>query len=468
MAGEPEIARGVSRGAINAFFKRNAISGDVHSLVVSDHGRTVVRLAPYPYRPEDKSEVYSLSKTFSATAVGMLVYKGLVNEENLICDLFPDKVPAEPSENLKKMKLRHVLSMNSGHENCVMGKMNLSADPVRTFMEEEVRFEPGTHFTYDTGCSALLACLVKKITGMNVSEYLSAELFPALGIRSVSWLNMSSGINMGGCGIHVSADDIAKFGRLFLSGGEINGVRYISEEWIKKASSFISDTKDARSQRDWINGYGYQMWLNRDEGYRGDGAFGQLMMIYPERDIVVAVTGMFGDMQGEVESVYDLVTGLYDDGSEELVLPEYHPIGSETRLSGLEGAYYSLDENPYGFKGLTISYDNRSDCLTVTLSDGSVANDITAGNGKWFRSTIFAKKWEPNLPEVMSSDSIHRSDMCASYSADEGKIQLLIRHISCPHQKTWCITGNGDEIEMKAENCEFLEPGCGIITGHRR
>ena len=117
----------------------------------------VVRIAPAPYRATDKREIYSLSKSFCSTAIGFLCDEGKLSVEDRIVDLFPDKLPETVSDNLRKMRLKHVLSMNTGHRSCVMNHMIHSDDAPKAFLAQEVAFEPGTHFAYNTGATCMLS-----------------------------------------------------------------------------------------------------------------------------------------------------------------------------------------------------------------------------------------------------------------------------------------------------------------------
>lgn len=456
----------VSNGALNAFYKRNARSGEVHSIHLLHHGETVLRIAIPPYKADDKRESYSLSKTFIATAIGVLVTDGKLSLDARIVDLFPDKCPEVISENLGKMRLRHVLSMNTGHEACTMTRIAFADDAVRAFLALDVEFEPGTHFTYNTGASCILACLVEKITGMPALDYLTAKVLIPMGITGVSWLTVSGGQSQGGCGIHVSCDDIARLGQLYLNGGVWNGKRFLSEEWVREATSKISDNTGNGSP-DWCAGYGFQIWQNAREGYRGDGAFGQLMVVFPERDMVVAIQGLLGDMWGEVESVYDLVEDLYKESDEPLCLPDYSPLSSEQKTSGLEDGFYILSENPMDLTGMYLTYDSDKDEMCINLSNSENTEVVRAGNGHWVDNVVFINKIKPNMPDFQPTHGPARTELSASYTAEDGKLVLSVRFRNCPHPMTWTITGDCENIKLEIEDRGFMSKGAAELAGKK-
>lgn len=452
----------VSNAALNAFFKRNSISGEIHSIKLIHKGETMIRLALPPYTSEDKRESYSLSKSFASTAIGMLVSEGKLDTNARMIDLFPEKCPAEVSENLAKMRLRHVLSMNTGHESCVMDKLSQADDAVAAFLAQPVVYEPGTHFAYNTGATCMLAAVVERLTGMPLLDYITANLFIPMGIFGTTWHRVKCGIQQGGTGICVNCDDIGALGQLYLNKGVYGGKRYLSEEWVNEATSYISDNSN-NGTADWCVGYGYQFWRNAREGYRGDGAFGQLMVVFPERDMVVAVQGMLGDMWGEMESVYDLIDNLYNEDSEELILPEYEPRGSSDITSGMENVFYRLDPNPTDMTGMYIT--RTADTISIHLTDGANCETITAGNGYWSDSTVFVPVLKPNMPAFQFDPKPRRTEMSSSYTAEEGKIILHVRFRNCPHHMIWTITGDASRIQLDIEERGFMADGAGTITG---
>ena len=457
----------LSKKALQNFFDRfEAGKNEIHTLQIYDHDSMILRIAPAPYHATDKRELYSLSKSFCSTAVGFLCTEGKLSVEDRIVDLFPDKLPEVVSENLAKMRLKHVLSMNTGHPGCVMNKMIHSDDAPKAFLAAEVPFEPGTHFAYNTGATCLLSCIVERITGMKLLDYLTWKLFMPLGISDVRWNRVPSGQNEGGCGIHVSSDDIIKLGLLYLHGGVWNGKRLLSEQWVKEATSPISDNS-CNGTPDWCAGYGYQFWCNYREGFRGDGAFGQLCVVLPERQIVIAVQTELGDMQGEMDALMELMYHLYDeDDTAELHLPEYAPVSSVLKTAGFENTFYRLDENPMGWTGMYFVYDEAAMEMKAVFSNGTDQYAITAGNGHFAESTVWSKKLKPKLVDLMSTPDTERCRMAATYTAEEGKLTFAIRYLNCPHRCTYTFTAEGDTLQFTIDPAWEVDKDASVLTGH--
>ena len=458
----------VSKKALGKFLSMFQSGRDeLHTFEVFHRDDLVVRLAPAPYSCTDKREIYSLSKSFCSTAVGILVTEGKVSVEDCIVDLFPDLCPENPCENLRKMKLRHVLSMNTGHPSCVMGHMIRAESAAKAFLAQPIPYEPGTHFAYNTGATCLCSCLVTRLTGMTVLDFLSWKLFMPLGIEGVRWNRVSSGESEGGCDIHVSADDIAKLGRLYLHKGVWNGKRILSEEWVDMATSPISDNS-MNGSPDWCAGYGFQFWCNARGGYRGDGAFGQLCFVLPEQELVFAVQTELGDMQREIDGLMELSAHLFDEDPENtVVLPEYAPVKSAQRTCGYENVYYALDKNPMGWTGAYVTYSAEEDASHLVLSDGVDQFTIRAGAGYWAESSVFARRTKPKLVGLMSTDEKELCRMVSSYEAEDGKLTLSVRYLNCPHKMRFELTFAGDTLHISMGPRDRLEGDSAEIDGKR-
>lgn len=461
------IAPFVSRRALQNFFDAFSSGTDeIHAIELYDHGELVLRIAPSPYRADDKREVYSLSKSFCSTAIGILCDAGRLSVEERIVDIFPDRLPEQVSENLSEMRLRHVLSMNTGHAGCVMNAMIHSDDPVKCFMAQDIPYRPGTHFAYNTGATLLLSCIVEKVSGKKLLDFLTETLFTPLGISGMRWNQVPTGQNEGGVGLHISCDDIAKLGLLYLNGGVWKGRRLLSETWIKEAGTPISDNS-CNGTPDWCAGYGYQFWCNAGEGFRGDGAFGQLCMILPQRQMVIAVQAEVSNMQAEVDAVMTLVEHLYDrDEGQALVLPVYAPSSSRQRLTGFQNTLYRLEKNPMGWNTIGFAYDTAADALQVLLSDGMEQQILLAGNGYWAESTLYAKKLKPKLVDLMSTPLREPCRISSSYSIQEGVLSVLLRYRNCPHRMTLTVKEVNQSIEMTFSRPERLDADAAVLKGY--
>jgi CubicO group peptidase (beta-lactamase class C family) len=280
---------------------------ELHSLMVLRHGNVVAEGWAHPCAADRPHQLYSLSKTFTATAIGFAGAEGLLGLDDLVVRLLPDEAPAAPDEKLAKLTVRHLLTMSSGHDP-EPDVLHGDGDWVAAFLATPLVHEPGSTFVYSTAATHVLSAIVQRVTGQPLLDYLGPRLLEPLGIVGATSEVSPTGVALGGTGISVRTEDIAAFGQLYRQDGMWQGRRLLPEGWVALASApHIASTGDSP---DWQQGYGFQMWRSR-HGYRMDGAFGQFALVLPDEDVVVAITGAFADTSATLNAVWDhLLPGL--------------------------------------------------------------------------------------------------------------------------------------------------------------
>lgn len=308
-------AEGISSKAVQGYVEALDKIDKMHSFMILRHGQV---LAEGWWKPEaaDKQHVLnSVSKSFNSTAVGLAVAEGKLSLDDKVLKFFPDDAPADPSENLKAMTVRDLLTMSGGHD--TEPKKGPDGEPtVKLFLNAPVVHTPGTHFLYNGMGSYTLSAIVTKVTGQTVEEYLQPRLFEPLGIENAKWPASREGFSLGAHGLYLCTEDIAKLGQLYLRKGKWNGKQILSEAWVADATSkHVSNDREPHANigADWHQGYGYQFWRCRNNAYRGDGAGGQFVVVIPEKDVVVAMTAGGADMQAELDAIWEkLLPGFQD------------------------------------------------------------------------------------------------------------------------------------------------------------
>ena len=303
----------------------DSLDEGLHSIMVVRHGKVIAEKWFGDNAPDLPHAMHSISKTFTSMAIGLAVEEGLISLDDKMVDFFPDKLPAEPSEYLMNITVRDLLTMSCGHGKDPTAKIRNDEtvapednDWIARFFAEPIPYAPGTYFCYNSLGTYMLSAIFQKVKGEKVSDFLGPRLFEPLGIETPQWEESPAGITCGGWGLHLKTEDMAKFGQLILQGGKWKGRRLLPEEWIKAASSKQVDCRPAGTtpeqvaergltaeNSDWVQGYGYQMWRCRHNAFRADGAYGQLIIIIPEKDAVIAVTAQVKHgMQHEVNLVW--------------------------------------------------------------------------------------------------------------------------------------------------------------------
>ncbi|HEY7117351.1 MAG TPA: serine hydrolase [Tepidisphaeraceae bacterium] len=309
-------SQGVSSAAIRNFVESaNQKINTLHSFMLLRHGQVVAEGWWKPEAADKPHVLHSLSKSFTSTAVGLLIEDGKLSLDDPVLKFFPDDAPATPSDNLKAMRVRDLLTMTCGHD--VEAKRTNDVPWTKIFLNHPVPHKPGTHFQYNSLGTYMLSAIVTKVTGQTVLDYLTPRLFQPLGIEKPHWDASPQGISCGGWGLYLHTEDVAKFGQLYLQKGKWNGKQIVPEKWVEQATKYQVPNKDAPSGRgnkpDWQQGYGYQFWQCQHHAYRGDGANGQFCIVMPEQDAVLAITANTGDMQNEINVVWDTLLPAFHD-----------------------------------------------------------------------------------------------------------------------------------------------------------
>ena len=303
-------AQGIPSDAILAFVE--AVERDIrdlHSFILLRHGAVVAEAYWEPFGAAHPHVLFSLSKSFTSTAIGFLVAERRLSVDDRVLDFFPDEAPAQPSERLRALRVRHLLTMTTGHDPDPTGTIRMSGlEPdqptwTKSFLSQPLVHEPGSHFVYNSLATYMLSAIAQRITGERLIQYLQPRLFAPLGIEGAKWETSPQGIDTGGWGLSVKTRDIARFGQLYLQRGVWEGKRLLNEAWIAEATSGQVPNGPSANP-DWEQGYGYQFWRCRHGAYRGDGAFGQYCIVMPDQDAVLAITSGVGNMQAVLDLVW--------------------------------------------------------------------------------------------------------------------------------------------------------------------
>ena len=313
----PEQA-GISSKSLMAFLDAAERAKNVvqfHSMILLRHGKEVFRWNWAPYDDHTPHMMYSLSKSFTSAAAGFAVAEGLLRWDSPVTEILPEEVPEENREALSGITLEALLCMGSGLEE---SSDSPSPDPgitwARHVLSHKVIHPPMTHFHYNSFGTYLVSCMVQKVAGMTIRDYLMPRLFEPLGIEKPDWDLSPEGICCGGFGLHLTSDSIARFGQCLLQKGVWQSKQVLPKGWVELASQeHIANYEGTRQEgNEWAQGYGYQFWRCIDGRFRGDGAFGQVCMVDEARDVVLAITCAAGDMGTEYALIRDHLFTAFD------------------------------------------------------------------------------------------------------------------------------------------------------------
>ncbi|WP_328994135.1 beta-lactamase family protein [Kribbella sp. NBC_01245] len=289
-------AAGISSRAIDSLLDQlEARSVECHSIMVVRRGHVVAEGWWAPYSAERPHLLYSLTKSFASVAVGLAIADGLLTLDDRLVDVLPEHVPADISEQGRRITVHHLLSMTAGHSTDSLDEAwRLEPDDlVKGFLRVPMTEAEGTRHTYDNATTFILARMVERVTGRGLPELLDERLFLPMGIDHAEWDRVASGAAFGFHGLHLTTEAVAAFGELLLRGGGWGDRQLIARDWVELATRRHSETlplPNWSQNPDFLCGYGYQFWMSR-HGYHGHGAFGQYCVVVPSHELVVVVTG---------------------------------------------------------------------------------------------------------------------------------------------------------------------------------
>ena len=391
-------SQGVSSAAVLAFVEAADTNIDsLHSFMLLRHGHVVAEGWWSPYHAEAPHSLYSLSKSFTSTAVGLAIAEGKLSLDDEVLKFFPEDAPAEPSKNLKEMRVSDLLRMSTGHQT---EPPRIPDEPwTKTFLAHPVPFKPGTHFLYNTSATYMLSAIVQKVTGKPLLDYLRPRLFEPLGIEHPTWETSPQGISAGGFGLSIRTEDIARFGQLYLQKGEWQGKQLVPRAWIEAATA-RQTSNGSNPDSDWDQGYGYQFWRCRHGVYRGDGAFGQYCIILPEQDAVIAITSGVRGMQSVLNLVWDKLlpamnsSALPTDDQARQKLKDtlrglsLRPPEGSASPAEIFGKTYVFPANERKLESITLENDGKDGRVTIVAQFDGAGQRIVCGHDTWEKGQV--------------------------------------------------------------------------------
>ena len=378
-------------------------AGALHGFVIVRHGKVIAEGSWKPFDTLNETHMlYSHSKSFTSSAIGFLADEGKIDLDERIVDIFSNDVPAKVSENLQQLRVRDLLTMNVGKQDHLLRD---GGDWVKEFLAQDFFRAPGTGFKYDSDATYMLAAIVEKKSGEKMMDYLKRKMFDKIGITK-AWATCSpQGIPCGGWGMNMTTRELARFGQLYLNRGKWENEYVLSPFWVDLATARHTwsgwqniGVKSLGEGGDWEQGYGFQFWRCRHGAYRADGAAGQYTVVMPEQDMVVSIHAGLGDMQKELNLIWDNLLPAAKDAplsedpaaqaklADRLAKLEIKPVANFDGLNidgtalGI-GKTITLKENSRGFEAVRLDSTNGGWTLTLVTRAGE--QKIPVGCSSW-------------------------------------------------------------------------------------
>ncbi|MFP4660902.1 MAG: serine hydrolase domain-containing protein [Halanaerobiales bacterium] len=258
---------------------------NINSIITIHRGQLAFESYYNGYNQDTLFDIRSVTKTITSALIGIATDKGFIGDVNdKVIDYLPEYVDEINDSRFKELTIKHLLTMTDGMDwkEEYFNSEEVQRYPVRTAFRLSFKNEPGEEFRYSSLNSHLLSAIINKATGMSELEFANKYLFGPLNIKEISWAEDYQGINTGGFGLQLRTRDMVKIGQLYYNKGIWDSQQIISSDWINES------TEPHVSVSNNIN-YGYHIWTD-NFSYFARGYGGQLIMIIPDFEIVIAIT----------------------------------------------------------------------------------------------------------------------------------------------------------------------------------
>jgi hypothetical protein len=438
---------------------------ELHSFMMLRHGKVIAEGWWEPYGAQFVHTMYSMSKSFTSTAVGFAVSEGKLSVEDKVTKFFPDDLPEKISPNLAAMRVKHLLTMSTGNEKEPTGVMIKEQNWAKAFLAQNFAHEPGSVFMYNSAATYMCSAIVQKVTGEKVLDYLGPRLFSPLGITNLKWETCPRGINTGGWGLSIQTEGLAKFGQFLLQKGQWEGTQLLPAKWIEEATTKHiqqpgGDKPDRpKAKNDWLQGYGYQFWRCQGTAFRGDGAFGQFTIVLPEQDAVIVMTSENHNMQGQLDLVWQHLLPACEMKKEEKPNSETYlglvsklgtlklegPQGNHSAAieKTLKGKTFKLEKNALGLTRASFAFDGKQ-CV-FTAKAGEKTHTVECGFDTWVRSEAAIPGTPPRLIAGGAPAKTPTSKIAAMAAwTSDNTLEMRWQYYETPHHDTVrCTFGDG-------------------------
>lgn len=433
---------------------------ELHGFMLMRHGVVAAEGWWDPYGPRRPHELFSLSKSFTSTAVGFAVSEGLLTVDDPVIRFFPEYA-GDLTGYWQDLRVRHLLTMSTGHQKDTTGYMvrRRDGDWAGAFFSRPLRYEPGTYFLYNSGATYMLSAIVQRLTGQRVSEYLTPRLFEPLGIEGAFWEQCPRGIDTGGWGLFLRTEDIMRFGKFLLQKGRWEDRELLPARWVEEATRKHIDNGPVPNT-DWEQGYGYQFWRCRHDCYRGDGAFGQYCIVMPRQDAVIAINSGVGNMQSVLDALWaHVLPAMGEDVPEDapgasmaltdsLAGLRYDPSATTRRPeleNSLSGRTIRFGRNRFNYR--TVSIDFNEERCAVTIEAGGSRTTMDCGYGRWVESRGLVLH-----PCAIRAPRLDTAATAAACRWAGDTLAVRIKLVETPFTVEMQFTFDGDDVRMKVDN----------------
>ncbi|WP_051534366.1 serine hydrolase domain-containing protein [Deefgea rivuli] len=395
---------------------------DMESIIIARHGKVLLEAYVAPFHAGIPHQVNSVTKSFMATLVGMLISDGKLKLTDTVADILPQYADLP---NAKLITVEQLLGMKTGMlwkedgdsaDWAADWYFDPQKDWIPTFLKIPIEADLPGSFHYNSGGSDLLGILAEAALGSSLADYASQRLFKPLGIDNTRWVNRDQQGHLGGGrGLYIMPRDMLKLGELYRKNGEWQGKQILPASWVQYATSPIIPVSKGTHY------YGAQWWVgNNREWFSALGARGQFIAVFPQDDITVVMTSRNQDRSNfGLSALREYYLKLKEPRTEnpiafaalqDKITQLATPTATSKLRSPLEKTINKrkIDlENP-AFWANQLQFEFKDDVATITMVPRSI-NDaqpyiIPANLGEaWLHTPVtpINNRWQKSGPESM-------------------------------------------------------------------
>lgn len=415
-----------------------------HDIIMMRHGKVFYENYRKPFNKDFLHRMYSVTKSFVGIAIGFLEQDGLIDLDAPMISYFDEDLSSPSHENIKNQTIRNMLMMSTGCTTNTMGWFGRKGIRLNDYFDSTTPDKnytskmPGAFFDYDSPGSFVLGCVVEKITGKKLIEYLREKFLDKIGFSKEAYiLTCPGGQSWADSALLCKPSDLAKVCQFMLNGGSWNGEQILNREYALKATSNLISTNDVGHFKANTLGYGYQIWQTYRNSFSFNGMGGQYAIGVPDRDIVFVINS---DNQAHPAAESVIIDRFFEEIVEtaaDAPLPEnpkayddlmkysdslelhYLEKGCENNISSkISGKEYIMNDNPMGITKMKFTFSGDEVIWEYTNAQGD--KKLSFGLGK----NVFAK-----FPQEGYADNV-----AGTYA--EGNFY------DCASSATWTHYGN--------------------------
>ena len=445
--------QGISTLAIKNFLTNiKKANIELHSYMIIRHSKIIDEGYFYPYAKDIEHMMYSISKTFVSLAIGFLIDENKLKLDDFVIPFFKE-IDFSNKPYFNQLKIKHLLSMTTG----IKEEPNFlfNSDWIKTYFNMEIIHTPGTVFKYINMNSYILSVIICRISGETLIDFLYQRLFVKLDIEKPSWDKCPKGYEVGGWGLFLKTEDLAKVTDLLLHDGSNHyNITIIPEFWIRELLTYHVDTsKHTNKQKDYLNGYSYGLWRGNDKtSFRLDGIYGQFAFVFKELNVVIVTTASYYLSYKIIDLIFEDLIPYFIDETLSFHADYYRQLmhlNKDLSLIKNINPYRSTYE--IAINNITYHFKRKTIGFIPFMIQGSKGSFNSGPN--YFRLTFFSSYlniiWheynqEINLSaglknEVLYHDiKINQSEYrigCYAYFENNSRLIIIVYFLSYPHSR---------------------------------